>query len=67
MWHMYQRVEGEREERESQSESERKRLSVVIDLESGVNLVPFTFSWPESEVNSFILQIKLSFFSNLPE
>ena len=57
------RGKKERGRRETQSESERK--TVVID--SGRDLVSFTFCLLESEVTSFILQNKLNFFSNPPK
>ena len=43
----------------------KERDSIVTD--SGGDLVSFTFSLLESEVNSFILQNKLNFFSNPPK
>ena len=63
MWHMYQREEGEREE--GDPEWAWKKETVVTDL--GRDLVSFTFCLLESEVNSFILQNKLNFFSNPPK
>ena len=57
------RGKKERGRRETQSKSERD--SVVTG--SGRDLISFTFPLPESEVNSFILQKKLNFFSNPPK
>lgn len=56
--------EGRRREGEERPRA-RERETVVTD--PGRDLVSFTFPLPESEVNSFILQNKLSFFSNPPK
>ena len=58
--------EGRRREEEERPRARVKERDSVV-TGSGRDLISFTFPLPESEVNSFILQKKLNFFSNPPK